>query len=158
MSEAHQPLLDQTTALIADGGRNALPEVLDATLAHLECVTGTIHLLNPETGMLDLLAQRGIPETILSMVQTIPVGKGMAGLAAERREPVQVCNLQTDTSGDVRPAAKDTKMEGSVASPMFDEGGELIGTLGVAKAQAYDFTDEETGLLLELGKLIAKAR
>ena len=158
MSDLHQPLLAETESLIAEAGRDALPGVLSKVLAHLGCVTGTVHLLNPETGLLDLLAQRGIPESILPQVQTIPVGKGMAGLAAERREPVQVCNLQTDASGDVRPAAKDTKMEGAVASPMFDAEGELVGTLGVAKAQSYDFTDDETGLLLDLGKLIAAAR
>ena len=105
--------------------------------------------------MLDLLAQRGIPESILPMVSKIPVSKGMAGLAAERREPVQVCNLQTDDSGDVRPGTKDTKMEGSVAAPMFDPAGELRGTLGVAKPVAYDFTDEEMALLEELGRTIA---
>ena len=105
--------------------------------------------------MLDLLAQRGIPESILPMVSKIPVGKGMAGLAAERREPVQVCNLQTDDSGDVRPGAKDTKMEGSVAAPMFDAEGELIGTIGVAKPVAYDFSDDEMNLLAEVGRTIA---
>ncbi len=71
----------------------------------------------------------------------------MAGLAAERRKPVQVCNLQTDESGDVRPGGKDTKMAGSVAAPMFDAAGELVGTLGVAKPVAYDFSDEEMQLL-----------
>ena len=148
------PILDTATELLSNGGRDALPELLEAVLAHFECVTGTVHLVGAD-GMLELLAQRGIPESILPMVAKIPVGKGMAGLAAERKEPVQVCNLQTDDSGDVRPGAKDTKMEGSIAAPMFDEGGELIGTLGVAKPMAYDFSDEEVALLAELGRVIA---
>lgn len=157
MDASHQPFLDQSRSIITEQGREGLPALLEQLLEHLSCVTGTIHLLNPESGMLDLMAQRGIPESILPMVQSIPVGKGMAGLAAERKEPVQVCNLQTDDSGDVRPAAKDTRMEGSVAAPMFDQQGELIGTLGVAKPSAYDFTQDETDLLLELGKIIATA-
>jgi len=140
--------------LLATGGKGALPEVLDAILAHFECVTGTVHLLD-DSGMLQLLAQRGIPDSIIDKVSTIPVGKGMAGLAAERRKPVQVCNLQTDESGDVRPGAKDTKMAGSVAAPMFDTAGELVGTLGVAKPVAYDFSDEEMQLLESLGRTIA---
>ncbi|MFT5106508.1 MAG: L-methionine (R)-S-oxide reductase [Pseudoalteromonas tetraodonis] len=147
-------LTKSVSDLLSDTGRDALPAVLEKILTHFDCVTGTVHLLGDD-GMLDLLAQRGIPESILPMVSKIPVGKGMAGLAAERRKPVQVCNLQTDDSGDVRPGAKDTKMEGSVAAPMFDESGELIGTLGVAKPQAYDFTDDETALLEQLGKTIA---
>ena len=147
-------LTEEISSLLAEGGREALPDVLDRILAHFDCVTGTVHLLG-DGGMLELLAQRGIPESILAMVTTIPVGKGMAGLAAERRKPVQVCNLQTDDSGDVRPGAKDTKMEGSVAAPMFDSAGELVGTLGVAKPTAYDFTDEEMALLEDLGRTIA---
>ena len=147
-------LNDEVSSLLSAGGRDALPDVLDAILAHFDCVTGTVHLLG-EDGMLDLLAQRGIPDSILPMVSRIPVGKGMAGLAAERRKPVQVCNLQTDESGDVRPGAKDTKMEGSVAAPMFDSAGELIGTLGVAKPTAYDFSDDEMALLEDLGRTIA---
>ena len=147
-------LNDEVSSLLSAGGRDALPDVLDAILAHFDCVTGTVHLLGDD-GMLDLLAQRGIPESILLMVSKIPVGKGMAGLAAERRKPVQVCNLQTDESGDVRPGAKDTKMEGSVAAPMFDSAGELIGTLGVAKPTAYDFSDDEMALLEDLGRTIA---
>lgn len=139
---------------LASGGRAALPEVLDQILAHFDCVTGTVHLLD-DSGVLELLAQRGIPESIIDKVSKIPVGKGMAGLAAERREPVQVCNLQTDESGDVRPGAKDTKMAGSVAAPMFDAEGELIGTLGVAKPVAYDFSDGEMQLLESLGRTIA---
>ncbi|MGI9243651.1 MAG: GAF domain-containing protein [Verrucomicrobiales bacterium] len=128
--------------------------MLDTILSHFECVTGTVHVLDG-SGMLELLAQRGIPDSIIDKVSRIPVGKGMAGLAAERRKPVQVCNLQTDESGDVRPGAKDTAMAGSVAAPIFDTSGELVGTLGVAKPVAYDFSDEEMELLESLGRSIA---
>ena len=44
-------------------------------------------------------------------------------------------------------AAKDTKMEGSIACPMFD-GTELRGVVGVAKPVPHDFTSEEQALLL----------
>ncbi len=151
-----QPLLEDIEQLLNEGGRAALPEILERTLAALGCVTGTVHLLEQESGLLQLLAQRGIPESIMPAVQQIPVGKGMAGLAAERRQPVQVCNLQTDDSGDVRPAARDTKMEGAIASPMFAADGALIGTIGVAKSEPYDFDEKETELLLEIGKRIAR--
>lgn len=80
----------------------------------------------------------------------------MAGIAAERGEPVQVCNLQTDSSGVVRPGARDTKMEGSIAAPMLDSAGALKGTLGVAKPVAYDFTALECDLLMKAGRLIAE--
>jgi len=101
-------------------------------------------------GVLRLAASSGIPPHIVQIVDTVPVGKGIAGLAAERRAPVNICNLQTDTSGQARPAAKGTGMEGSLAVPMLI-GGNLLGVLGIAKAEAYDWSPEETGQVLAIG-------
>ncbi len=128
-------------------------EILSEILASFECVTGTVHRLDPTSGLLELVAQRGIPEAIMSRVQRIPVGKGMAGLAAERREPVQVCNLQTDESGQAKPAAKMTEMAGSVAAPMIANG-ELVGTIGIARPDAFEFSQAQIDTLLKLGELI----
>jgi len=135
----------------------ALSDVLEMVLADVDCVTGTIHRLDPGTGRLHVLAYKGIPEAILDRVRDIPIGKGMAGMAAERRAPVQVCNLQEDQSGVVRPGAKLTEMEGAVACPMLVEG-ELCGTIGVAKPTPYEFTDAEmqrlTGVAEAIGRVI----
>jgi len=136
-------------------GEANLLGVLDRVIAHFHCVVGTIHVLNPQSGMLKLVAQRGIPEAIMDRVRVIPIGKGMAGLAAERREPVQVCNLQTDESGAAKPGAKLTQMEGSISFPMIVDG-DLKGTMGVAKPVAYEFTKEEAELLLRIGSLLGK--
>jgi hypothetical protein len=68
----------------------------------------------------------------------------IAGLAAERRSPITICNLQTDDSGQARPAAKNTGMEGSLAVPAIREDGSLAGVLGIAKAQAHDWSEMET--------------
>lgn len=46
----------------------------------------------------------------------------MAGIAAERHQLVQLCNLQKDISGVARPATKETKVEGSIAVPMLLDG------------------------------------
>jgi len=132
----------------------ALLAALDATLAAFDCKVGTIHRLDPADNMLKLAAQRGMPPQILDRVSLIPIGKGMAGLAAERREPVHVCNLQTDESGQAKPGAKMTQMEGSIAFPMFD-GDALCGVMGVAKPVAYEFTKDEIARLLEIGRALA---
>ena len=132
-------------------------QLLERVTAHFDCPVGTVHMLEPGDGMLHLCAQRGLPPPVLDKVQVIPIGKGMAGIAAERKQPVQVCNLQTDDSGVARPGAKLTQMEGSLASPMLD-GDELRGVIGIAKPHAYDFTEAETSLLLEVGAAIAQAR
>ena len=128
--------------------------VLAEALEQFGCQAGTVHLLRD--GVLQLAASVNIPPPIVAIVQTVPIGKGIAGLAAERLEPISLCNLQTDTSGQARPAAKTTGMEGSVAVPMLHEG-QLRGVLGIAKAEAHDWTDAEKADLLAIAARLAAA-
>lgn len=130
-------------------------ELLSDTINAFDCSTGTIHTLDQDTQLLALQAHQGIPDFLLPKMERIPIGKGMAGIAAERRKPVEMCNLQTDGSGVARPAAKETKVEGSIAVPMLLDG-ELYGTLGIAKPVPYDFTEEESNALLQLGEEMSR--
>ena len=155
MSSNQHPLVAGVSGLLQAPGAPPWPQLIELLLRHFDCTVGTVHVLDKKTGLLQLAAQTGLPPMVLDKVGTIPIGKGMAGIAAERRQPVQVCNLQSDTSGVVRPGAKLTRMEGSVAVPMLD-GETLTGVLGVAKPVAYDFTPQETQLLLEVGALLAR--
>jgi len=122
-------------------------ERLAAILKQFAADSGTVHLMGSD-GQLYLVAAIGIPDPVLEVIQTIPVGKGMAGLAAERKEPVNICNIQSDTSGDVRPGAKATGLQGSIAIPMLVEG-RVTGVLGVANHNERTFTDDETDRLLK---------
>ena len=128
---------------------------LQCVLDHLQCSVGTIHILEEPSKILVLRAAKGVPDIVLNRVRSVPVGKGMAGLAAERRQPVQVCNLQTDRSGVVKPLARETKVEGAIAVPML-AGECLRGVLGVAKAISYEFNHAEIALLLKIGSLVAQ--
>jgi GAF domain-containing protein len=89
-------------------------------------------------------------------VREVPVGKGMAGLAVERGEPITACNIQTDRSGDVRPGAKATGMEGAIVVPVL-RSGHPVGALGVAVRHERTFTPSETDLLLDFGRAIGRA-
>lgn len=131
--------------------KQRLREILDEFHAD----SGTIHWMG-EDRQLHLDSAIGIPDTVLKLVGEIPVGKGMAGLAVERREPVTVCNIQTDTSGDVRPGAKATGLEGAIALPMF-RGSEVAGVLGIANRAPRTFTEEEIARLLERGRELASS-
>jgi L-methionine (R)-S-oxide reductase len=122
-------------------------ERLAAILKQFAADSGTVHLMGSD-GQLYLVAAIGIPDPVLNVIQTIPVGKGMAGLAAERKEPVNSCNIQSDTTGDVRPGAKATGLQGSVAIPMLVEG-RVMGVLGVANHTERTFTEAEIAQLLK---------
>jgi putative methionine-R-sulfoxide reductase with GAF domain len=91
----------------------------------------------------------GLPPHVADIVKRVPVGKGMAGLAAERNAPVSACNIQTDTSGDVRPGAKQTGVNGAIVVPIRDADGRVRGTLGIGVHREYDYTAEETERLME---------
>jgi signal transduction protein with GAF and PtsI domain len=149
------PLVSAIDALLDGAPTPPWDAILDRLLAHFGCAVGTVHLLDPAKGLLQLAAQRGLPPPVVEKVGSIPIGKGMAGIAAERREPVQVCNLQQDTSGTVRPGARLTRMEGSLAVPML-QGERLHGVLGVAKPVAYEFTPTEVSLLSQVGARLAQ--
>jgi L-methionine (R)-S-oxide reductase len=136
-----------------DGWDAALARVL----SHFHADSGTIHLLADDGALHLEAASAGIPEVVLNTVRTVPVGKGMAGLAVQRRQPVNACNIQTDTSGDVRPGAKATNLQGSIVVPIM-RGDAAIGALGIANHRERTFTDEEAALLLAAGRVLAAAR
>ncbi|BDC53105.1 hypothetical protein F183_A54200 [Bryobacterales bacterium F-183] len=121
----------------------------------LKADSGTIHLMHDD-GVLHLeAATANIPPFVLEKVQLVPVGKGMAGLAVERNEPVTACNIQTDTSGDVRSGAKATGLAGAIALPIRDADGKPVGCLGVANFSERTFTEAEVDQLLTAGIEIA---
>lgn len=115
---------------------------LQSVIREFQCTTGTLHRLDPLDQHLKLVAAQAIPAPLIPIIQSIPMGKGIAGCAAERQEPVELCNLQTDTSGVAKPGARQTQVQGSLAVPMMD-GSRLCGTLGIGKMEPYEFTDDE---------------
>ena len=77
---------------------------LEDFLAQHGATSGTIHLF--QDGGLRLAAAVNIPPPVQQVVAWVPRGKGMAGLALERREPILTCNLKEDQTGNVKPGAK----------------------------------------------------
>jgi len=108
-------------------------------------VAGTVHVLTrPSTGpVLELAASLRIPDSVIAATRFIPKGKGMAGLAWERAEPVQTCNLKADTSGDVRPGAKAVNAQAAVALPVNDANASLRAVVGIAFLGEREFTNDE---------------
>ncbi len=109
--------------------------------------TASLHLLD-EAGILVLAAQVGLPPHIVEIVSRVPVGKGMAGLAALRNEPVSSCNIQTDDGGDVPRGARATGVNGAIVVPVRDPDGRVRGALGIGVYREHDYTPDETDRLL----------
>ena len=147
-------LLSDIERSVRDGA--GWDDALERILKAFGADSGTIHLLEPD-GLLHLkAASAGIPDVVRDTVRTVPVGKGMAGLAVERRRPVNVCNIETDTTGDVRPGARLTGLQGSLVVPIL-RGDVAVGALGIANQRERAFSDEEAALLMEVGRRLAKS-
>ena len=133
--------------------------VLVKVLENFACVTGTIHRTDPSTGLLMLLTQHGIPPHVLPMllpkIDNIPFGKGIAGCAAQRKEAVQLCNLQEDLGGVAKPDAQKTNVQGALAVPIVGSDGKVLGVLGIGKMQPYEFNDSEVADLNSIAALIS---
>jgi putative methionine-R-sulfoxide reductase with GAF domain len=130
--------------------------VLLTVLKDFDCVTGTIHRTDSSTGLLVLAAHHGIPPFVLDKIQSIPFGKGIAGCAAERREAVQLCNLQNDLGGVAKPDARQTQVQGALAIPLVNLENKVVGVLGIGKMTPYEFSAEEISRLNSIGKIIQK--
>ena len=125
-----------------------MQQQLEEIIRQFEADTGSIHMV--ENGVLVLKAHVGLPPQVVQIVSLVPIGKGMAGLAAQRNEPVSSCNIQTDATGDVRPGAKATGVNGAIVVPIRDANGGVRGTLGIGVHRDYEYTDDETSRLLQL--------
>lgn len=116
--------------------------LLASILENFGCQTGTIHRATGDH--LELVCQIGVPDSLVDKISSIPFGKGIAGAAAERKEPVELCNLQQDLGGVAKPDARKTGVSGSIAVPVLAEtSGEVMGTLGIGKFAPHEFSAEE---------------
>jgi L-methionine (R)-S-oxide reductase len=131
-----------------------MQDELEAIIGRFGADTGTIHLV--EDGFLILKANVGLPAQVAQVVARVPIGKGMAGLAAERNEPVSSCNIQNDRTGDVRPGAKRTGVNGATVVPIRNPEGRAVGVLGIGVHRAYEYSDTEVASLLEEAARLAE--
>jgi L-methionine (R)-S-oxide reductase len=111
-------------------------------LSRHEAASGTVHVVRDDA--LHLAAAVNIPAQVQQATTTIPMGKGMAGLAWERAQPVFTCNLQEDESGNIRPGAKAV---GAAAAIAFPIGEPVRAIVGVAWMQEKPLDDASVAAL-----------
>jgi L-methionine (R)-S-oxide reductase len=150
------PLAQSIEPLLA-GPAPQFDAALRAIAQAFGAVSATLHRADDDTRLLSIVSHLGLPEALLGVVSRIPYGKGIGGLCAERREPITLCNLQTDQSGAARPNAKQTGVAGAISVPVFGRDGKLIGTLGVGKPGEHDYTEAEHRTLASCASVLGDA-
>jgi len=119
-------------------------------LSRHRAVAGSVHVV--EGDHLAIAAAHNLPPKVIELTTTIPLGKGMAGLAWQHDKPIQTCNLKEDTSGAVKPGAKAVDAKAAVALPVHDPSGMVRAIVGLA------WMDERELGIDELAKIDADAR
>ncbi|HLJ12912.1 MAG TPA: GAF domain-containing protein [Bryobacteraceae bacterium] len=121
-------------------------------LTQQHATSGTVHLFQNDG--LKLAATVNIPPQVQQIVAWVPNGKGMAGLALQRNEPVQTCNLKEDSSGNVKPGAKAVDAKAAVALPVRDASGKVRAVVGIAFLDEREFTPADLDTLMLAASLM----
>jgi hypothetical protein len=103
---------------------------LESLLERIGAIAGTVHEQRGHD--LYLTAAQNIPPPVVAIVAHVAHGKGMAGVAQVKKQPVQTCNLQTDDSGTIKPGAKAVGAQAAIALPVLRDDGEVRAVVGEA--------------------------
>lgn len=142
-----------TDAALADLALDTLlPELLRRIREVLDADTVTILLLTQDGAHLSVRATIGLEKEIAEGVR-IPVGKGVAGAIAARREPMI---FEDVSAADPVSPILSTRVRSLVGTPLLVEG-RMIGVLQCGTTKWRQFTQEDASLLQLAGDRIALA-
>jgi hypothetical protein len=127
---------------------------LETLLRNVDGVAGTVHEQRGED--LYLTAAQNIPPPVIAIVTHVPHGKGMAGVAQVKKQPVQTCNLQTDDSGTIKPGAKAVNAQAAIAVPVLDDDGAVRAVVGVAWAHERELDSEFEKSMMQLAAALPR--
>jgi len=127
---------------------------LETLLRNVDGVAGTVHEQRGDD--LYLTAAQNIPPPVIAIVTHVPHGKGMAGVAQVKKQPVQTCNLQTDDSGTVKPGAKAVNAQAAIAVPVLDDDGDVRAVVGVAWAHERQLDPEFEQAMMQLAATLPR--
>jgi hypothetical protein len=125
----------------------AQQEWLESFIAEHDAVAGTVHVQRGED--LYLSAAHNIPPQVVAIVAHVTHGKGMAGVAQVKKEPVQTCNLKTDKTGNIKPGAKAVDAQAAIALPVFDDAGAVRAVVGIAWSKEGEIGQAEEQAMMK---------
>jgi signal transduction histidine kinase len=142
-----------------------LPRILGELITHFNASAGTISLLNPDTGRLEIETQIGLPADYREVA--LRMGQGVTGWTAFHAR----AQLVTDVTRDLRYVRIRPTTATEMAVPMEDNG-QVIGVICIDHDTVDRFTHSDLALLVrftaeatavlqrlwQIGHLKAKAR
>jgi signal transduction histidine kinase len=107
-----------------------LLKIVDVSCRETGADRASLMLFNEDTQVLTIQAAIGLPEEVISTTR-IGLGEGIAGLVAERREPL-VLGSSSPASSELRKLMKQDRISSAVCVPLTVRT-ELIGVLNLSK-------------------------
>ena len=132
-----------------------LSNALDKSLQVMKVETGAIYLLDDETDILSVVAQRGFNPQFVAGIDKLRVGEGFSGRVAQSGQPLVVRNV----SSDPRLTRMVVREEGlrSLASVPIRFKGKVLGVLFAVTHGYREFTDQDVDLLTAIGHQVGVA-
>ena len=125
--------------------KNLLTSVLRMAVKSVSADRGSLMLLNPNTGSLDIEASVGL--SISARKTKLRVGEGITGWVAGTGQPYRTGNVH----GEKRYVELDPKIQSELAVPL-DLNGHVVGILNVDSTRVDAFTEEHEKLLTRLAR------
>jgi signal transduction histidine kinase len=130
---------------------SALDKVLQATCLQI----GGIYLLNQQTQILSIHAQRGFSADFAKAIDHLEIGEGFSGQVVESGEPLVIRDITKDKRLS-RGIVKEEGFKSLLVVPLCSKG-RTLGTLFLISKEVRDFSNDEIGLLISAGQQIGVA-
>jgi signal transduction histidine kinase len=137
------PVLYRISSLVGrtEDPQQALRWILAEVIAALNASSGSIALLNPDTGMLEIEVQQGLPADIGEL--GLRLGQGVTGWVAFHGRP----QLIPDVKADPRYIALRPEVRCEIAAPL-EESGQTLGVINLDNDTLGGFTAKDLQLLV----------
>lgn len=129
--------------------QEALKLILNQAVRQMRASSGSVVLINPTTGFLDILAAEGLPADATEL--KLLVGEGITGWVARTGKPARV----GDVAKDPRYVMLRKEVCSELAVPL-EVGEEVRGVLNVDSDRAEAFSSEDQELLMALARQAAR--
>jgi len=124
--------------------------IIDAAVKITKATTGSLMLIDRDSGILNIEVARGFPPRVVGDTK-LKIGEGITGWVAKQGKPV----LVPDVTRDKRYIKIDKDVKSELAVPLILED-EVIGVVNVDSTRASAFTQEDMELIFTLASQSAK--
>ena len=135
--------------LSADNLTPALEDVLENAIQTCGADFGTVQLLNAQSGVLEIVVQRGCQEDFLSQIRTMQMNAGTAcALAMQRGERIMIEDVEVDTGYEpLRQFAASAGYRAVQSMPLKTHDGAIVGILSIHFQRPHRISERDQRLL-----------